>query len=100
MLRLYCITYCITEAASCELNCAVAGGLGDVMAALPKAMVRRGHRVMVVAPRYEDYPNAWETGVRRTYSVFNTEQEVCTARSTCKQPVSRTCCAGCNLALT
>ncbi|GLC38947.1 Sucrose synthase [Pleodorina starrii] len=52
------------------------GGLGDVMAALPKAMARRGHRVMVVAPRYENYPNAWETGVRRIYSVFNSQQEV------------------------
>ncbi|GIL72966.1 hypothetical protein Vretimale_4612 [Volvox reticuliferus] len=52
------------------------GGLGDVMAALPKALARRGHRVMVVAPRYENYPNAWETGVRRIYSVFNSQQEV------------------------
>ncbi|KAG2499843.1 hypothetical protein HYH03_002134 [Edaphochlamys debaryana] len=52
------------------------GGLGDVMAALPKAMARRGHRVMVVAPRYENYPHAWDTGVRRVYSVFNSQQEV------------------------
>ncbi|KXZ56723.1 hypothetical protein GPECTOR_1g651 [Gonium pectorale] len=52
------------------------GGLGDVMAALPKALARRGHRVMVVAPRYENYPNAWETGVRRIFSVFNSQQEV------------------------
>eukprot|EP00879_Flechtneria_rotunda_P003147 GHRR01003369.1.p1 GENE.GHRR01003369.1~~GHRR01003369.1.p1 ORF type:complete len:888 (+),score=331.14 GHRR01003369.1:111-2774(+) len=28
------------------------GGLGDVMGALPQAMAARGHRVMVVAPRY------------------------------------------------
>ncbi|WIA30508.1 hypothetical protein OEZ86_000592 [Tetradesmus obliquus] len=28
------------------------GGLGDVMGALPRAMAARGHRVMVVAPRY------------------------------------------------
>nr|DAD20387.1 TPA_asm: hypothetical protein HUJ06_021850 [Nelumbo nucifera] len=28
------------------------GGLGDVAGALPKALARRGHRVMVVAPRY------------------------------------------------
>ncbi|EFJ52150.1 hypothetical protein VOLCADRAFT_103172 [Volvox carteri f. nagariensis] len=52
------------------------GGLGDVMAALPKALARRGHRVMVVVPRYENYPNAWETGVRRIYNVFNSQQEV------------------------
>ncbi|PNH12391.1 Granule-bound starch synthase 2, chloroplastic/amyloplastic [Tetrabaena socialis] len=54
----------------------VEGGLGDVMAALPKAMAGRGHRVMVVVPRYENYPDAWETGVRRVYSVFNSQQEV------------------------
>ncbi|PNW85413.1 hypothetical protein CHLRE_03g185250v5 [Chlamydomonas reinhardtii] len=52
------------------------GGLGDVMAALPKALVRRGHRVMVVVPRYENYDNAWETGIRKIYSVFNSNQEV------------------------
>ncbi|KAK9790564.1 hypothetical protein WJX73_007353 [Symbiochloris irregularis] len=28
------------------------GGLGDVMGSLPVAMARRGHRVMVVTPRY------------------------------------------------
>ncbi len=28
------------------------GGLGDVMAALPVALAARGHRVMVVTPRY------------------------------------------------
>lgn len=28
------------------------GGLGDVMAALPVALAKRGHRVMVVTPRY------------------------------------------------
>lgn len=28
------------------------GGLGDVMGSLPIAMARRGHRVMVVAPRW------------------------------------------------
>ena len=54
-----------------------AGGLGDVMGALPKALARRGHRVMVVAPRYADYAEGWETGVRRRFRVFNSEQEVC-----------------------
>jgi glycogen synthase len=28
------------------------GGLGDVMGALPAAMAARGHRVMVVTPRW------------------------------------------------
>ncbi|MEW5317297.1 MAG: hypothetical protein WDW38_008608 [Sanguina aurantia] len=52
------------------------GGLGDVMAALPKALARRGHRVMVVVPRYGNYADAWETGVRRPLSVFNAIHEV------------------------
>lgn len=28
------------------------GGLGDVMGALPVALAKRGHRVMVVSPRW------------------------------------------------
>lgn len=52
------------------------GGLGDVMGALPKAFARRGHRVMVVAPRYENYDDAWETGIRRIFRVFNQDVEV------------------------
>lgn len=52
------------------------GGLGDVMGALPKALARRGHRVMVVAPRYEIYDDAWETGIRRIFRVFNGDVEV------------------------
>mmetsp|Transcript_6404 Transcript_6404/g.10959 ORF Transcript_6404/g.10959 Transcript_6404/m.10959 type:complete len:593 (+) Transcript_6404:123-1901(+) len=42
------------------------GGLGDVMGALPKALSARGHRVMVVAPRYKVYPDALDTGKRHT----------------------------------
>lgn len=52
------------------------GGLGDVMGALPKAFARRGHRVMVVAPRYENYDDAWETGIRRIFRVCNQDVEV------------------------
>ena len=47
------------------------------MGALPKALARRGHRVMVVVPRYGNYAEGWETGVRRRFQVFNAEQEVC-----------------------
>lgn len=39
------------------------GGLGDVCGALPAALAARGHRVMVVAPRYAEYPDAEYTGV-------------------------------------
>ena len=46
------------------------------MGALPKALSRRGHRVMVVAPRYGNYAEGWETGVRRQMRVFGGDQEV------------------------
>ncbi|EFN59970.1 hypothetical protein CHLNCDRAFT_6734, partial [Chlorella variabilis] len=52
------------------------GGLGDVMQALPKAMAARGHRVMCIAPRYKNYDDAWETGVRHRMKVYDSDQEV------------------------
>jgi len=39
------------------------GGLGDVVGALPAELARRGHRVMTVAPRYDQYHDAWDTSV-------------------------------------
>ncbi|KAL4855125.1 Granule-bound starch synthase 2 [Chlorella vulgaris] len=52
------------------------GGLGDVMQALPKALAARGHRVMSVAPRYKQYPDAVDTGLRLRLRVFDSDQEV------------------------
>ncbi|KAK8941681.1 hypothetical protein KSP40_PGU008420 [Platanthera guangdongensis] len=52
------------------------GGLGDVSAALPKALSRRGHRVMVVVPRYENYSEACDTGIRKRYTVSGQDMEV------------------------
>ena len=40
------------------------GGLGDVCGALPKAFVEKGHQVLTIAPRYKEYPDAWDTGTR------------------------------------
>lgn len=52
------------------------GGLGDVAGALPKALARRGHRVMVVVPRYAEYEEAKDVGVRKRYKVAGQDMEV------------------------
>ena len=52
------------------------GGLGDVCGALPRALVARGHRVVTICPRYKDYPEAWDTGVRARVYLFGHLHEV------------------------
>lgn len=52
------------------------GGLGDVAGALPKALARRGHRVMAVAPRYGNYCEPQDLGVRKRYKVEGQDMEV------------------------
>ena len=65
-----------SPAQQCVTKGVHSGGLGDVMGALPKALSRQGHRVMVVAPRYGEYAEGWETGVRRQMRVFGGDQQV------------------------
>lgn len=53
------------------------GGLGDVCGALPRALAVGGaHRVITVSPRYKDYPDAWDTGVRVQIHLFGQTHEV------------------------
>uniref|UniRef100_A0A0D9XJZ9 starch synthase n=1 Tax=Leersia perrieri TaxID=77586 RepID=A0A0D9XJZ9_9ORYZ len=51
-------------------------GLGDVAGALPKALARRGHRVMVVAPMYKNYTEPQQLGEPRRYQVAGQDMEV------------------------
>ena len=46
------------------------------MGALPKSLAGRGHHVMVVSPKYDNYQSAAPTNVRMTYNVFGTDHEV------------------------
>nr|GMC73527.1 granule-bound starch synthase 2, chloroplastic/amyloplastic [Ipomoea batatas] len=65
----------VLVAAECAPWCKT-GGLGDVAGALPKALARRGHRVMVVVPRYGNYAEPQDTGVRKSYAVDGWDVEV------------------------
>lgn len=51
------------------------GGLGDVMRDLPVELASRGHRVMTVTPRYDQYAEAWDTSIRTTVTIGKGKEE-------------------------
>nr|ABW83990.1 granule-bound starch synthase [Cyanophora paradoxa] len=52
------------------------GGLGDVMRDLPVNLAQRGHRVMSIQPRYDQYFDAWDTAVRSSIKVNGKLEDV------------------------
>eukprot|EP00884_Botryococcus_braunii_P000866 jgi/Botrbrau1/10780/Bobra.0119s0006.1 len=58
--KLFNIVFVTSEAAPWSKT----GGLGDVCGSLPPALAARGHRVMVVTPRYGDYKDIHDSGLR------------------------------------
>ncbi|CAN1251097.1 Granule-bound starch synthase 1, chloroplastic/amyloplastic [Linum perenne] len=51
------------------------GGLGDVLGGLPVAMAAKGHRVMTISPRYDQYKDAWDTGVEIEVKILDTTEK-------------------------
>lgn len=77
------VTYSIVFVTSEAAPYSKTGGLGDVCGSLPIALAARGHRVMVVSPRYlhgglsdKKYASATDTGCRAKVYCSGGVQEV------------------------
>eukprot|EP00922_Rhytidocystis_sp_ex-Travisia-forbesii_P017923 GHVS01026704.1.p1 GENE.GHVS01026704.1~~GHVS01026704.1.p1 ORF type:complete len:637 (-),score=89.13 GHVS01026704.1:607-2517(-) len=51
------------------------GGLGEVMDGLPVALAALGHRVMTIAPRWDQYYDAWDTSIVAELNIGTTTVE-------------------------
>merc|ERR1712176_388074 len=52
------------------------GGLGEAMDGLPIALAALGHRVMTIAPRYDQYAEAWDTSYWSKVSMGKNSESV------------------------
>eukprot|EP00443_Scrippsiella_acuminata_P063116 CAMPEP_0115390706 /NCGR_PEP_ID=MMETSP0271-20121206/10338_1 /TAXON_ID=71861 /ORGANISM="Scrippsiella trochoidea, Strain CCMP3099" /LENGTH=827 /DNA_ID=CAMNT_0002814253 /DNA_START=55 /DNA_END=2538 /DNA_ORIENTATION=- len=52
------------------------GGLGEAMDGLPVALAALGHRVMVIAPRYDQYSEAWDTSFWSSVTMAGKQESV------------------------
>eukprot|EP00971_Amphidinium_carterae_P244961 4863840-Amphidinium_carterae.1 len=52
------------------------GGLGEAMDGLPIALAALGHRVMTIAPRYDQYEEAWDTSYWSTVQMGSCQESV------------------------
>jgi granule-bound starch synthase len=54
----------------------ITGGLGAVCDGLPRAMAKSGHRVMSIAPRYDQYFDTWDTEFEAEVNLGDTVTKV------------------------
>ncbi|MDJ0597927.1 MAG: glycogen/starch synthase [Crocosphaera sp.] len=64
------------------------GGLGDVTEGLPEELAKMGHTVCTVAPRYDQYKDAWDTEILQQVKYGNETTKVRYFHS-CKKGVDR-----------